>query len=75
MSHRRSYRSSRHRRPVPPPPTRAQVRQRISRLRTLYQLQALAELQKPEPAAVHLGRLNNDVGLLNQIVDYLKEAA
>ena len=32
MTHHRSRRPARHRRPAPPSPTRAQVRQRINRL-------------------------------------------
>jgi hypothetical protein len=57
MTHHHSRRSRRHRRPVLPSPTRAQVRQRISRL------------------SVHLGQLNEDAGLLNQILDSLDETA
>ena len=49
MTHHRSRRPARHRRPAPPSPTRAQVRQRINRLSVLYKLEALLELQKPEP--------------------------
>src|SRR3954468_16646943 len=75
MSHHRSRRPSRHRRPAPPSPTRGQVRQRISRLSVLYKLEALLELQKPEPDAVHLGQLNEDAGLLNQILSSLEETA
>ena len=75
MSHHRSRRSRRHRRPILPSPTRAQVRQRISRLSVLYKLEALLELQKPEPDTVHLGQLNEDVGLLNQILNSLEEPA
>ena len=58
MSNHRSRRPCRYRRPAPPSPTRAQVRQRITRLSVLYKLEALLELQKPEPDAVHLGQLN-----------------
>ena len=72
MSNHRSRRPRRYRRPAPPSPSRAQVRQRISRLSVFYKLEALLELQKPEPNIVHLGRLNADAGLLNQILSSLE---
>lgn len=49
-------------RPVPPPPTRAQVRQRIGRLCSLYRLEAALELQKTTPDASHLRRLDAHIG-------------
>jgi hypothetical protein len=73
MTHHRSRRPSRYRRPALPSPTRAQVRQRISRLSVLYKLEALLELQKPEPDTVHLSQINQDAGLLNQILNSLEE--
>jgi hypothetical protein len=75
MTHHRSRRPARHRRPAPPSPTRAQVRQRITRLSVLYKLEALLELQKPEPDTVHLNQLNEDAGLLNKLLDSLEEPA
>jgi len=51
------------------------VRQRISRLSVLYKIEALLELQKPEPDTGHLGQLNEDAGLLNRILNTLEEPA
>ena len=73
MYHHRSRRPSRHRRPALPSPTRAQMRQQIDRISVLYRLEALVELEKPEPDCAHLGRLEKDAGLLNQVLNYLKE--
>jgi hypothetical protein len=74
MFHHRSRRSTRHRRPAPPSPTRAQARQQINRLHAFCQLEALLELHKPEPDSAHLSRLDKSAGLLNQVLDYLEEA-
>jgi len=74
MKHR-SRRPRRFRRPLPPQPTRAQVRQRINRLCSLYQLEALIEVTKPAPDPQHLGRLDRDVAFLNEARTYLEEEA
>ena len=73
MKHRTSRRPRRFRRPLPPQPTRSQVRQRINRLCSLYQLEAIAELSKPAPDPQHLGRLNRGLGFLNEARTYLEE--
>ena len=77
MTHHRSRRPARHRRPAPPSLTRAQARQQINRLRVFCQLEALLELHRPEPEpdSAHLDQLNEDAGLLNQVLDYLEETA
>ena len=73
MSHHRSRRSSRHRRPAPPSLTRAQVRQQMNRLHVFCQLEALLELHKLEPDSAYLGQIDKKVGLLNQALDCLEQ--
>ncbi len=74
MKHR-SRRPRRFRRPLPPQPTRAQVRQRINRLCSLYQLEAVIEAHKPAPDPQHLGRLDRHVAFFNEALSYLEEEA
>ena len=55
-------------RPVPPPPTRAQVRQRIGQLCSLYRLEAALELHKTAPDASHLHRLDAHIGFFREVL-------
>lgn len=73
MKHR-SRRPRRLRRPVPPPPTRAQVRQHIGRLCSLYRLEATLELQKSVPDASHLRRLDAHIGFSREVLAMQEQA-
>ena len=66
---------SRHRRPIPEPPSRAQVRQRIRQLQTLFQLEAAAEMSKAEPDPRHLRRLDAHLGFFDEALACMEEAA
>lgn len=72
MKHR-SRRPRRFRRPLPPPPTRAQVRQRMNQLCSLYQLEFALEAQQPVPDPQHLSRLHRDLAFMGEALTYLEE--
>ena len=57
----------RHRRPSPAPVSRSQARQKINQLQTLYQMEALLELNRTRPDVAHLLRLDQDAGLLQEM--------
>jgi hypothetical protein len=61
-------------RPIPPPPTRAQVRQRIGRLCSLYRLEAALELHKPTPDASQLRRLDAHIGFFREVLAMQEQA-
>ena len=63
----------RYRHPVPLPATRSQIRQRVDQIRVLYQLEALLELNQPEPDLQHLVRIDADAGMLNELLSSLEE--
>jgi hypothetical protein len=74
MKHR-SRRPRRFRRPLPPPPTRSQIRQRIGQVCSLYRLEFVLEAQKPAPDPQHLGRLHTELVLMNEALTHLEEQA
>jgi hypothetical protein len=67
----RSLRRYRH--SVPPPVTRSQIRQRVDRLRDLYELEASLELCRAKPDINYLLQLDLESSYLRDIVDSMKE--
>jgi hypothetical protein len=53
----------RYRRPVPLPATRSQIRQKVDRLRDLYELEAVLELSRAKPDINYLLQLDPGVEL------------
>lgn len=58
----------RHRRPAPLPPTRSQVRQKVDRLRDLYELEAVLELSRAKPDINYLLQLDLESSYLRDVV-------
>ena len=55
-------------RPVPLPATRSQVRQKVDRLRDLYELEAVLELSRAKPDINYLLQLDLESSYLRDVV-------
>ena len=63
----------RYRRLVPLPTTRSQVRQKVDRLRDLYELEAVIELSRAKPDINYLLQLDLELSFLRDVVASIKE--
>lgn len=63
----------RYRRPVPLPATRSQVRQKVDRLRDLYELEAVLELSRANPDINYLLQLDLESSFLRDVAASIKE--
>jgi hypothetical protein len=63
----------RYRRPGPLPATRSQVRQKVDRLRDLYELEAVLELSRAKPDINYLLQLDLESGFLRDLAASIKE--
>jgi hypothetical protein len=63
----------RYRRPVPLPATRSQVRQKVDRLRDLYELEAVLELSRAKPDINYLLQLDLESSFLRDVVALIGE--
>jgi hypothetical protein len=63
----------RYRRPVPLPATRYQIRQKVDRLRDLYELEAVLELSRAKPDINYLLQLDLELSFLRDVVASIKE--
>jgi hypothetical protein len=63
----------RYRRPVPLPATRSQVRQKVDRLRDLYELEAVLELSRAKPDINYLLQLDLESSFLRDVVASIGE--
>jgi hypothetical protein len=72
---RRRYRLSPRfrRRPVSSPATRAQFRQKLERIRALYQIEAILELSRFDPDADRLAQLSHETRALDEVLASLEE--
>jgi hypothetical protein len=61
------------RRPVPLPVTRAQVRQRVDRMRDLYELEAVLELSRANPDINYLLQLDLESSYLRDVLASIEE--
>jgi hypothetical protein len=62
----------RYHRPVPPA-TRSQIRQKVDRLRDLYELEAVLELSRVEPDINYLLQLDLESSYLRDVVASIEE--
>ena len=62
-----------YRRLVPLPATRSQVRQKVDRLRDLYELAAVIELSRAKPDINYLLQLDLELSFLRDVVASIKE--
>jgi hypothetical protein len=67
----RLFRRLRH--PVPRPVTRAQVRQRVDRMRDLYELEAVLELSRTKPDINYLLQLDLESSYLRDVLASIEE--
>jgi hypothetical protein len=72
MKHR-SRRPNRYRRSLPTPPTRAQMRQRVSRLLHACQVEATREAQNPNGDPHHLANLCHHIRFFSEALEQLEE--
>ena len=63
----------RYRRLVPLPATRSQVRQKVDRLRDLYELEAVIELSRAKPDINYLLQLDLELSFLRDVVASIEE--
>jgi hypothetical protein len=63
----------RYRRPVPLPATRSQIRQKVDRLRDLYELEAVLELSRAKPDINYLLQLDLELSFLRDAVASIGE--
>ena len=63
----------RYRRPVPLPATPSQVRQKVDRLRDLYELEAVLELSRAMPDINYLLQLDLESSFLRDVVASIGE--
>ena len=63
----------RYRRPVPLPATRSQIRQKVDRLRDLYELEAVLELSHANPDINYLLQLDLESSFLRDVVASIGE--
>ena len=63
----------RYRRPVPLPATRSQVRQKVDRLRDLYELEAVLELSRAKPDINYLLQLDLESSFLRDVAASIEE--
>jgi hypothetical protein len=63
----------RYRRSVPLPATRSQIRQKIDRLRDLYELEAVLELSRAKPDINYLLQLDLESSFLRDVVASIGE--
>jgi hypothetical protein len=63
----------RYRRPVPLPATRSQVRQKVDRLRYLYELEAVLELSQAKPDINYLLQLDLESSFLRDVAASIEE--
>jgi hypothetical protein len=61
-----------YRRPVPLPATRSQIRQKVDRLRDLYELEVVLELSRAKPDMNHLLQLDLESNYLRDIAASLE---
>ena len=64
---------SRYRHPVPLPATHSQIRQRVDRLRDLYELEAVPELSRAMPDINYLLQLDLESSFLRDVVASIGE--
>jgi hypothetical protein len=62
----------RYRRPVPLPATRSQIRQKVDRLRDIYELEAVLELSRAKPDINYLLQLDLESSYLRDVVASLE---
>ena len=63
----------RYRRPVPLPATRFEVRQKVDRLRDLYELEAVLELSRANPDINYLLQLDLESSFVRDVAVSIKE--
>ena len=63
----------RYRRPVPLPVTRSQIRQKVDRLRDLYELEAVIELSRAKPNMNYLLQLDLESSFLRDVAASIGE--
>jgi hypothetical protein len=74
MKHRSSARPRRRfHRPVPQQPTRAQMRQRVSRLLAVCRIEAAREVRLAEPDLQHLENLHDHIRFFREALEYLEQ--
>jgi hypothetical protein len=73
MKHTPWRRLRRYRRPLPPSPTRAQMRQRVSRLLYACQVEATREAQLQQPDLQHLENLNDHIRFFAEALTQLED--
>ena len=73
MKHRSTRPRRRFSRPVPPQPTRAQIRQRVSRLLAACRIEAAREARLNEPDLQHLENLHDHIRFFSEALDYLEQ--
>ena len=61
------------RRPIASPATRAQIRQKIERLRAIYRIEAILELGRVGPDANRQAQLSHEAGALDEVLASLEE--
>jgi hypothetical protein len=60
-------------RPVPLPASRSQIRQKVDRLRDLYELEAVIELSRPKPDINYLLELDLESSFLRDVAASIGE--
>jgi hypothetical protein len=73
MKHHFSRRTRRYRRPLPPTPTRAQMRQRVSRLLYACEVEAVRHAQLASPDLKHLENLNHHIRFFSEALSQLED--
>ena len=63
----------RNRRPVPLPVSRSQIRQKVDRLRDLYELEAVIELSRAKPDMNYLLQLDLESSFLRDVAASIGE--
>ena len=63
----------RYRRPVPLPVSRSQIRQKVDRLRDLYELEAVIELSRAKPDMNYLLQLDLESSFLRDVAASIGE--
>ena len=73
MKHAAWRRLRRYRRPLPPSPTRAQMRQRVSRLLLACRVEAAREAHRSNPDLQHLENLNSHIRFFTEALAELED--
>ena len=73
MKHTPWRRLRRYRRPLPPTPTRSQMRQRVSRLLYACQVEAACEARRVQPDLQHLENLTSHIRFFSEALTLLED--